>query len=72
MLEMDCVYNAFRQIPFEVGETTDMYVAYFKHDRPIEDSVALIEMYADHFGLCFEIIGRKVMPGYSVLKVQFR
>lgn len=71
MLEMDCVYNAFRQIPFEVGETDDQWVAYFKHARPIEESQGLLKTYADHFGLTFDVIGQKIDQSGNVLKVRF-
>jgi hypothetical protein len=71
MLEMDCVYNAFRQIPFEVGETDDQWVAYFKHERPIEESIRLLNTYAEHFGLTPCILAKKVDPNGNMIKVQF-
>ena len=71
MLEMDCIYNALRQIPFEVGETEDQMVAYFKHVRPIEISIGLLTTYAYHYGLVFDVIGRKIDPKGNVVKVQF-
>jgi hypothetical protein len=71
MLEMDCVYNAFRQIPFEVGETDDQWVAYFKHVRPISESLSLLTTYAEHFGLTVDVIGKKIDPNGNVLKVRF-
>jgi hypothetical protein len=72
MLEMDCVYNSLRQIPFEIGETENRWVAYFKHTRPIAESLGLITAYAEHFGLTLDVIGRKIDLSGNVLKVRFR
>ena len=71
MLEMDCVYNALRQIPFEVGETEEPMKAYFKHVRPIRESIELLTAHAGRFGLTPRVLAKKSDPGGNVIKVQF-
>jgi hypothetical protein len=70
MLEMDCVYNGLRY-QFEVGETEDQMIAYFKNKRPINESIELLRTLTGRFGLTPHVLAKKVDQNGNVIKVKF-
>lgn len=70
MLEMDCVYNGLRN-DFEIGETEDQMISYFKHKRPIDESIVLLRILTSRFGLTSHILAKKIDENGNIIKVRF-
>jgi hypothetical protein len=70
MIELDCFVEMMRN-DFEIGETDDPCVWYFKHVRPLSESLQIITAHADHKGLDFDLLAWKYDPHGNVAKVRF-
>lgn len=70
MIEMDC-FVAMMQGQFEIGPTDDPNVWYFKHTRPLSESLQIITVHADHKGLDYDLLAWKYGSDGNVAKVRF-